>query len=250
LSKPGEKKETPIIDSPKKTPTTETQQTAPNNNIIDFDFMGSEPAKAQQSFSFEQPAVAPPVQPPSQPQTQPIFHQQPTQPVQQIPTQQPVYQQPQQPPTQPPFNPYGQVPAGYGQPQYPPNQYGQYGGYNQFGHPQQGYMQQPPPPYGVGVGGQGFPQQGYSPYVNPMYPTTAPLAVNQMNQVQQKGNLNAGMGITLSTGKKEEEFGNFASSNPGTAQNVNWLSNTEKGLIDFSDFGTEIKKDPKPASKN
>jgi hypothetical protein len=30
---------------------------------------------------------------------------------------------------------------------------------------------------------------------------------------------------------------------------VSWLSNTEKGLIDFSDFGSEIKKETKPASK-
>jgi hypothetical protein len=30
---------------------------------------------------------------------------------------------------------------------------------------------------------------------------------------------------------------------------VNWLSNNEKGLIDFSDFGSEIKKESKD-SKN
>jgi hypothetical protein len=47
---------------------------------------------------------------------------------------------------------------------------------------------------GVGMAGN----QGYSPYVNPMYPTTAPIVANQM---QNKGNLNA-MQITLSTGKK------------------------------------------------
>jgi hypothetical protein len=33
---------------------------------------------------------------------------------------------------------------------------------------------------------------------------------------------------------------------------VKWLSNTEKGLIDFSDFGSEIKKENKAptAGKN
>jgi hypothetical protein len=58
-----------------------------------------------------------------------------------------------------------------------------------------------------------------SPYINPMYPTTAPLAVGQ---VQQKGSLNAG--ITLGVAKKDEDFGNFASSTgTGTAQNVDLL---------------------------
>lgn len=73
-----------------------------------------------------------------------------------------------------------------------------------------------------------------------MYSTTAPLAA--LNQPQP---------ITLES-KKEDEFGNFASSNLGTAQDVKWLSNTEKGLIDFSDFGSEIKKENKgpAAGKN
>jgi hypothetical protein len=31
---------------------------------------------------------------------------------------------------------------------------------------------------------------------------------------------------------------------------VNWLSNKEKGLIDFSDFGSEIKKETKPVPKS
>lgn len=40
------------------------------------------------------------------------------------------------------------------------------------------------------------------------------MSLQQPNQ----GSLN--MGITLNAGKKEEEFGNFASSSPGTAENV------------------------------
>ena len=39
-------------------------------------------------------------------------------------------------------------------------------------------------------------------------------------QQQNRGILNASGGITLKTEKKEEEFGNFSSSNQGTAQNV------------------------------
>lgn len=107
---------------------------------------------------------------------------------------------------QQPFNGYGQQqPFGqqaFGQPQYP-NQFAgnqQFAAYNQFGQQQQqanyNYPQNPQP-FG-NVAPQGFPQQqgGYNPYINPMYPTTAPLAVNQP---QKPASLN--MGITLNTKK-------------------------------------------------
>ena len=71
-----------------------------------------------------------------------------------------------------------------------------------------------------------------------VYYSSSQQVPQQQQQIPQGG-------ITLDTGKKDEEFGNFASSNLGTAQDVHnwsiqvkWLSNTEKGLIDFSDFGS------------
>ena len=76
------------------------------------------------------------------------------------------------------------------------------------------------PGYGGYQQPQPQPQQGYNQYVNPMYSTTAPMAANQMNQPYQQQQKQANMGITLDTGKKEDEFGNFASSNLGTAQDV------------------------------
>lgn len=144
----------------------------------------------------------------------------PQTPVQQ-PAIQPLYPQPQvatpygQPiPPQaygpvPGQQPFGSIPfpqASYGQPQYP----GQFGvnpqvpAYNQFGQ----LAPQPHPAYGYGQGvnyGAGMPAPVYqqppqpNPYINQMYPTTAPLAGNQA----QKGNLNLSTGITLSP-KKED----------------------------------------------
>lgn len=209
------------------------------NNIIDIDIFGGapeQPAKQPESppFSFEQPS-----QPVNQPQQVIQPPQQVVQPPQQVaqpppqqviqPPQQVVQPPPQQIPVQQPF--YGQAPGqAAGQPVY--NQYGQVQApYNQYA-PQPGYSQGPQPgypqqsPYGhPGVPQQagynaGMPQQaGYSPYVNPMYPATAPLA----GQVQQKGSLNTSNPITLNSEKKDEEFGNFSSSNQGTAQNVRML---------------------------
>ena len=187
------------------------------NNIIDIDIFGGapeQPAKQPESppFSFEQPS-----QPVNQPQQVIQPPQQVVQPPpQQIPVQQPFYgQAPGQAAGQPVYNQYGQVQAPY-------NQYAPQPGYSQG--PQPGYPQQSP--YGhPGVPQQagynaGMPQQaGYSPYVNPMYPATAPLA----GQVQQKGSLNTSNPITLNSEKKDEEFGNFSSSNQGTAQNVRML---------------------------
>lgn len=51
-----------------------------------------------------------------------------------------------------------------------------------------------------------------------MYPTTAPMVAGQIqqNRANQGGNAQ----ISLSTGKKEEEFGGFASSSQGTADKV------------------------------
>lgn len=79
---------------------------------------------------------------------------------------------------------------------------GQFGGFNQFGQPQTNYGMAPQAP-GYGGMGQGANQQGYNQYINPMYPTTAPIVAGQIQQQQNKGSLNGGMQISLSTAKKE-----------------------------------------------
>lgn len=225
LSKPGEKKEI-IAEEPTKTvnPTQAATQGTAQGNIIEIDIFGGETTKPTQSpapFSFETTApVAPPVQPVQITQAPQV--QQPFQPVQ--PPQQPIFQ-PQ--PTQQPFNPYGQPQQPYGQPQQPYGQpqqpygqpqqpYGQpqqsyglpqqpYGSqpapqftanpqipaYNQYGQPQQNFYGPPNPKFGQAP--QNFPQQpAYSPYINPMYPTTAPLAVNST----QPAGVNLGITLT------------------------------------------------------
>ncbi len=88
---------------------------------------------------------------------------------------------------------------GIGQPQYS-NQFvanQQFGAYNHF-HQQQPNFNYPqnPQPFG-NPAPQAYGQQGgYNLYINPMYPTTAPLAVSQG---QKAANIN--MGITLNTKK-------------------------------------------------
>lgn len=79
---------------------------------------------------------------------------------------------------------------------------GQFGGYNQFGQPQQSYGMGPQNPSYGGMS-QGVNQQGYSQYINPMYPTTAPMVAGQIQQQQNKGSLNGSTQISLSTSKKE-----------------------------------------------
>ena len=204
MSKPGEKKETLIAEEPTAKPQTNQSKTE-QNGIIEFDIFGGETTKAAQPtsvpFSFDStpvPQIQAPTLPP-QPIIQAPFVSQPQVPVQ-APINPPV-------PTQQPFN-YGQQTQPYiqGQPYQPqyPNQFGgnqQFGAYNQFSQqqPNFNYPQNPqnPQPFGTPAP-QNFGQQGgYNPYINPMYPTTAPLAVNQG---QKAANVN--MGITLNT-KKE-----------------------------------------------
>lgn len=199
-----------IAEEPVKTQPTQTK--TDQNNIIEFDIFGSETAKAPPApsvpFSFETTPVAQsqvPVQ-----QTQPLV-QQPFAPQHQISVQTPINPQVQQQPfnnfvqPQQPFiqgqQPFVQQPV-YGQPQYPHQIAGNqpFVGYNQYNQPQPNFnYPQNPQPY-PNVPPQGYPQQqsSYNPYINPMYPTTAPMAVNQ---AQKPAGLN--MGITLNTKKQE-----------------------------------------------
>ena len=120
--------------------------------------------------------------------------------------------------------------AGYHQQQQMPGNYQQFGGYNQhqvqqghqhmnYGHQQMGNQQMN---YGHQ---QAFNQQGYQ----------QPFQPNQSN--------GQGAQISLSSDPvkpQDDGFGNFQSGGSQGGPNVKWLSNEEKGLIDFSDFGNEI----------
>ena len=44
---------------------------------------------------------------------------------------------------------------------------------------------------------------------------------------------------------QDDDFGNFQSAPSAATSNVKWLSNQEKGLIDFSDFSSEAKSSTK-----
>ena len=227
MSKPGEKKEL-IAEEPAKV-SVPAQSATQGQDIIGFDIFGGEAPKTAPSsattpapFSFDSAPSVAPVQV-AQPQVQqpfaPIQPPQTLYPPQPQPVQQPfnAYGQPQQPygqPQQPyvqPQQPYVQPQQPYVQPQQPLaqpaqtkfNQYGanpaQFAGYNPYGQPQQNFYGQPNPKFGQAPP-QNYPQQQvYSPYVNPMYPTTAPLAVNQAQQPQANVNLN--LGITLNPKK-------------------------------------------------
>lgn len=154
-------------------------------------------------------------------QTQQFYQQQ--SPVQNTPYIQNLYGNTPTIPTQN-INLYSTSPQ---QNQYQQNQYQQ--------HQHQQYQQPPQPSFN-----QQIPQQSnnwaYNPNpqnqymnANPIYGQTSPQASHSLNQ-----------GISLSN-KKDDEFGNFVSGSTSN-HNVSWLSDKEKGLIDFSDFGTELKK--------
>jgi hypothetical protein len=102
------------------------------------------------------------------------------------------------------------------------------------GQPNQ-YMQ-PNPMYGYGMGGMPVSMMGVPPLPPPPPPGMGSFAMGQ--------------GITLaqSPPKGDDEFGGFQSgSNPHQnvsmcLMQVKWMNEKEKVLIDWSNFGNEIKK--------
>ena len=135
--------------------------------------------------------------------------------------QQPFMQQPQ----------YGQMGQQYMQPQM-----GQQ--YLQFQNQQAQHTQQHPqssqsfgqPLYHQNVNqAPNFNQAPNQPYNNPVINPTNPPQYGGMNQMQ---------GISLSTDKKAETSNLGNEQKQGSNDKVNWLSNNEKGLIDFSDFSS------------
>jgi hypothetical protein len=210
-----------IIDIFELGPST----TQPTNQPLPF----NKPPKPQ--VQVQQPIQQPTQQPPQTTVQPNIYQQAPQNTPQQV---QQTFNQPQQ-------LPYGQqqfqgqqfqgqqfqanqAPMGYNQYTQQPSQYGQYGQFpNQFGQPINQYGQQPQlnqfgQPNQFAYAQQPPQQQAYSPYINPMYPTTAPLAANSY---QPSGNLNAGITLNTTT-KKEEDFGGYSTSQT-TSQNVNLI---------------------------
>ena len=159
-------------------------------------------------------------------------------------------------------NSYGQqIPFKYGM--QPQGQYGMMGGYQQPNmqqpNMQQGlYNPQYQQPMHNGGLNMGYNATNLSFNQAPQYqqPAMSTFFINSDYGQQQQmygGNVSLTTktqtpaqknlsGISLQTTnhskKDEDEFGNFSS---GQNNNVKWLSNDEKGLIDFSDFSEQLK---------
>lgn len=224
-------------------PTSTNQQPLQNNvNFLGGQNPTVQPSQPQQPPQIQQPQqYQNPIQSYQQPAQQNTINSYQNQPY--VNNQPNLYANPQ-------TNYYN---ANLNQPNYPQHSQYPYNAYQQPQQPQQPQQLNNPyanPMYPT-TAPQGInnvlPQNAYNPYVNPMYPTTAPLAAN--SSLQNKSN----SGITLNTTPNNS----FNISSQGTdPQNLKstindaiWLSNKEKGLIDFSDFGNEIKKDNKAVSK-
>ncbi len=234
------------------------QQTQPvqQTNAFELGFSFETPATKPQPVQVQQPVQQPILTPVQsfQPQVQAQNpYQQPTNPAQnfnglninpygqqqQFPQQQPMYGQQQQ------FGAFGQ--------QQPNNQFNIMGGYQQPMQPGYGQPYQQPMMQGqMGMGfnqNQGFGQQYQQPQSNFVFNRSdqfqqqqswnQSISLSAPTQAKPQGGLSGISLQTTTTQKKEDdEFGNFAS---GQNANVKWLTSEEKGLIDFSDFGDELK---------
>ena len=118
----------------------------------------------------------------------------------------------------------------------------------QFTQQPQQYMQHPQPYIQYP---QNFNQPSYPQNQMANQPTYNNLGMQQANTPVQYGGMNQQMsGISLSSDSKQAQPNPSSINQKKADDKVNWLSSNQKGLIDFSDFSSQIKKGNQKQTKS